>query len=234
MLSAFQISAIIATFTVTIILLCYLYLKVKELNVDNIINYATRKSEFSPTVFEIFDRSSNEVCDRLIIVKPFDWVLWAVDKNLYLLNPEGGVHCSIGSTPAVRIYADLFVETCLKLAYTSILSAYKRSGIRKLVPYEINSSTFTILSAINILVKDWITFSPHIDTDIQSGIYIASRIFFKQGDVRQTQARKLQKGEPLKETETASHRRMITNLTRHLSVKKPKFAPFRTLPTIVR
>lgn len=147
---------------IEIITLYYIYFFKKRGDIVNIIDEAVQQAKFAPTIFKIYDKSTSDVCNRLIVVAPFDWYIWACRGELYVVNPEGGIRCSPDTTPAVRVFADQFVETCLKLNMSSILEAYTNGKIPKIVPYEINDTTFTVLSALNILMKKWVTFDKNI------------------------------------------------------------------------
>lgn len=136
-----------------------MYVFKRKTNIDDIVNEATLRSEYSPTIFKIYDKSTETVCNRLIIVEPFDWYVWACRGELYILNPEGGIKCAANSTPAIQVLSDQFLETCLKLNLNSILDVYVNGKIPHIVSYEITTTTFTILSALNILMKDLITFN---------------------------------------------------------------------------
>lgn len=120
-------------------------------------------SEFNPTEFRIYDRSTETVCDRLIIVHPFEWYIWAVRGELYIVNPEGGVKCSPNTTPAIKVYKDKFIETCITLNFNALVKSYtaKKPFIQK---YEINTKTFTILSALNLLFDGFIKFDHEPET----------------------------------------------------------------------
>lgn len=143
---------------ITVLLLFYTYYANKRSGLANIFNTAVKQSAFTPTNFIIYDNSTDNFCDRLIIVQPFDWVLWAINGELYILNPEGGIKCGAGRTPAIRVFASQFIETCLTLNYDSLLETYSKKTIVK-VPYNITSTRFTILSALNLLCEKWITFN---------------------------------------------------------------------------
>lgn len=130
-----------------------------------IFNRAIDESEFKPTVFKIYDKSSVDVCDRLIVIEPFNWVVWACRGNLYVLNPEGGIICGSSSTPAIHITSTKFIETCLKLNYFSIKDGYMNDVEPTIVPYTIENNRFTILTALNILVTKYITFNVNIESE---------------------------------------------------------------------
>lgn len=159
-MTSINLPVLVITCLTALVILVYIWVKNKEVNIGGIVDHAALDAAFNSNVFIIRDKSSNSVCNRLITVRPFDWTLWACRGELYILNPEGGIQCSAGHTPAVKVYADQFVETCLTLSYDTIISSYsKNNGARiKHVPYEIEGPTFTILTALNVLAKDWITF----------------------------------------------------------------------------
>lgn len=154
---------LVITCLTALAVLVYICVKNKEVNIGGIVDHAAQEAAFNSSVFIIHDKSSDTVCNRLITVRPFDWTIWACRGELYILNPEGGIQCSAGRTPAVKVYGDRFVETCLTLSYDTIIGSYSTNNGAKIkhVPYEIEGTTFTILTALNILAKDWITF----DTD---------------------------------------------------------------------
>nr|DBA13079.1 TPA: 19kDa protein [Oryctes rhinoceros nudivirus] len=159
-----DIWSIIITATVIIIsiaCLYYMYAFKRRANTDAIIDEAVLRAEYTPTIFKIYDKSTDEICNRFIVVSPFDWYIWACRGELYILNPESGIKCAPNTTPAVQVLKDQFLETCLKLNLNSILDMYVNGKTPYIVPYEIESTTFTILSALNILMKEYITF--HVD-----------------------------------------------------------------------
>lgn len=152
---------IIVILIVLIVLVSFVYMWLfnKSLNINKSIDEAVEKSQFKPTTFEIYDRSTKDICDRLIIVKPFDWYLWAINNNLYILNPEAGVACTAGSVSAIQVTKTQFIETCLALNFDSILQHYQHGKKPFILDYTIEGETFTILSAINVLARNYVTFS---------------------------------------------------------------------------
>lgn len=140
----------------------------ERLNFAAVTREAIKESAFEPTVFMIYDRSTKNVCDRLIRVMPFDWWIWACRNELFILNPEGSIKCAAGSTPAVQVFASQFIETCLSVSFDSIVNSYTRLR-SKIVPYEIENDTFTVLSALNLLVKEWIAFDAN-ENDVGSRV----------------------------------------------------------------
>lgn len=132
--------------------------------INDYIHKAVETSKFDPTIFLIYDKSIPGVCDRLILVKPFEWYIWCVKGELYVLNPEGGINCGIGYTPAIKIHKNVFVESCLRIDYDTILQSYMNIPPYK-VPYDITGKKFTIFTAINILLENYITFNDIEDED---------------------------------------------------------------------
>lgn len=149
---------------VCLVAIYYMHLVKEHMNIERTIDEASFKSQFDPTVFKIYDKSSAEHCDRFIVVFPFDWFIWVRNGEAYIVNPEGAITCGHKSTPAIQIFASknkkltTFLETCLQINLTAIIASYT-SRLPKIVPYEIKGTTFTVLSALNILCRDgWIAF----------------------------------------------------------------------------
>lgn len=155
-----KLIVIVVALIVCIVFVALLYMSRfnRLLNVKNIINEATTKSKFNPTTFHIYDRSTKTICDRLIVIMPFEWYLWAINNQLYILNPEAGIKCNANSVSAIQVQKNQFIETCLQLNLNSILQHYQRGKTPYIVDYTIESDTFTILSAINLLAREYITF----------------------------------------------------------------------------
>lgn len=137
------------------------------------ISYQTR---FSPTYFEIYDKSTDNVCNRLILVKPFEWVILANVGHVIILN-DTIFECPIGDTPSVMVpsfnpqIADVeesinFRNVCLKGNFAQILISYQTVA-PVFVKFDIEDgqepNKFTILDALNILFKNYITMDPEID-----------------------------------------------------------------------
>lgn len=155
------LTTVLAILIVAIIFVAvyYMWRFNRNLDVKSLLNDAVNKSKFNPTSFHIYDRSTDEICDRLIIVQPFEWLLWAINNSLYILNPEAGIKCSTNSVSAIQVDGKQFIETCLKLNLNSILQHYQRDRTPYIVNYSIETTTFTILSAINLLAREYITFN---------------------------------------------------------------------------
>ncbi|KAG8362569.1 uncharacterized LOC105270531 [Fopius arisanus] len=149
---------LVVTFLVISIMI-YIRHIYRPCDIGNLIDYATKESALHPTVFKIYDKSTPTRCDRFIIVLPFDWYIWAVRGELYVVNPEGGIQCTGNNTPAVRILKDKYFETCLTIQFPALFKAYTHYIKPKIVPYDIDKPKFTVLSALDILGKRWITFN---------------------------------------------------------------------------
>lgn len=152
----------VVTCLAALVLLAYVCYRRDDIGVGAIVDRAASESAMvGNTVFVIHDRSTETVCDRLVVVRPFDWYVWACRGHLYILNPEGGIRCSQGHTPAVQVYADdHLVETCMTMSYEAIRNVYAGAKT-KTIPYKIEGSTFTVLTALELLAKKWITFDHH-------------------------------------------------------------------------
>lgn len=163
-----------------IFLLVYIAFKYDKFSIRNIINKAVNSSEYKPTIFEIYDRSTEQICDRLVIIKPFDWYLWNVNDELYVLNPENGMFCGPGSTPAVKILKSECIKFCLQLDFDSIIRSYKQVTKHE-IEYNIDKPIFTIFTALNILCKKYLKFklsdtlNSETIKDIESNVNIETK-----------------------------------------------------------
>lgn len=134
-------------------------------SVGSAVDGAIDRSAFAPEQFKIYDRSTATECNRLIVVAPFDWYIWACRGEVYILAPERGIRCSANATPAVQVFRDEFSETCLTIDFDSVLRQYVGSLPPVIVPYEITGTTFTVLSALNILFERTIPLAVGTETD---------------------------------------------------------------------
>lgn len=159
----FLITCIVLLMLVILIALVYIYRYGKLFGLSALFDEAKNKSAFNPTKFRIYDQSpSSTVCDRLIIVDPFDWIIWCYRGELYIVNPEGLIVCGPNQTPAIRVTKSAFLECCLFTTYATLLENYKKLKPH-IIPYAINSERFTILDALNLLVTKYITFDDEIE-----------------------------------------------------------------------
>lgn len=175
--NAFRTSADRASFAlfamavlIAVAALLYMLAARRNLGFAALLADAAVRSDFSPTVFEMYDRSTSDVCDRLIVVQPFEWYVWCCRGRLLVLNPEGGIRCDAGKMPAVRVTASSeFVETCVDANLATILDLYRNTGVYFRVPYDIpkGTKTFTILSALNALASEWIEIRDDVSSDEQ-------------------------------------------------------------------
>lgn len=140
----------------TLCLLLYIFRISRRTNEYSAIQQAALDSEFKQCEFIIYDKSSKTVCDRLIIIEPFNWVLWNTRKNLFVLNPERDIQCSGHNNGAIRMLKEEFYETCLDVSYDYIVKNYMTIGSDDVnvhrVPYTINDRVFKITDAINRLM----------------------------------------------------------------------------------
>lgn len=140
----------------TLCLLLYIFRISRRTKEHSAIQQAALNSEFKQCEFVVYDKSSKTVCDRLIIIEPFNWVLWNTRKNLFVLNPERDIQCSGHNNGAIRMLREEFYETCLDVSYDYIVKNYMTVGSNDVnvhrVPYTINDRVFKITDAINRLM----------------------------------------------------------------------------------
>lgn len=166
---------------ISIVCIYYMYRIRSNLAIDNAITRAINYSEFSPTHFRIYDKSTDTICNRLIVIEPFNWYLWAANGELFILNPESSRHCTHNTTPAVQVLEHQFIELCLTMNFDSVVSSYTQNTVPVLIEYEINSERFTIVDAINLLMKSWIKFEPTSMTVVTSASELKRSAALKSG-----------------------------------------------------
>lgn len=134
---------------------------------------SSRNSRFSTTYFTIFDKSTEDVCDRLIVVNPFNWIIYYYIDTIYLLNVSNDT-CNNNETPAVIVDLEssgknsstyAFPSYCLRWNLIDLLTLYQASAIVKRVPYDIKDlqstpHSFTVIDALNFLFTRYIGNTP--------------------------------------------------------------------------
>jgi hypothetical protein len=125
--------------------------------VSDIHHEAERETRFKPCYFLIYDNSTADICNRFIRIMPFNWLVWAINESVYIIEMTTGTICPLGTTAAVLITSDIFSMTsiCLNISINSILNLYSEP-IKEY--YDITDSSvpykFTILDALNILFRN--------------------------------------------------------------------------------
>lgn len=151
--------------------------------VENSITKASKETNFEPTFFEIYDKSTTDVCDRLIFVKPFNWLIWAKNGVVYVLN-DSIYDCPQTTTPAVRVPSAVnnnersiynFKTICINIVLSDILATY-RSCTPSVVKFDITAlqqtkDRFTILDALNYLFQNYITMDSPLALKTQNQVF---------------------------------------------------------------
>lgn len=119
------------------------------------IGIASKKSQIEDSYFEIYDKSSETVCNRLIVVKPFDWYILSRHGSAYVLNQTTN-NCNDSSTPAAKIIdSDMFENVCLPHTMADIIDSFSVETPVQ-VPYKITGVKFNILDALNCLSSGYL------------------------------------------------------------------------------
>lgn len=153
-------------------------MKTKPTYIEKHVNDASELTRFEPTYFEIYDKSTNdELCDRLIIVQPFSWVIWAKSGLVYILE-DTNLECPANYTPGTLVPNDVkvgddsttynFKSVCINNLLENIISSYTSNIIPIKEHFSIEDlqsvpDKFTILDALNYLFTKYITMdSPEV------------------------------------------------------------------------
>lgn len=150
-----------------IVLLLFIVVESKPATlVERSVRESSVATEFRPTYFEVYDKSTATVCDRLVRVAPFGWTVWAKSGRVYLLN-DTNHDCPLNSTPAVVVpdrddeTKHTFTSVCIDMQLQSVLDGYRDTSPHK-VPFEIEDlqaerGKFTILDVLNYLFTRYVT-----------------------------------------------------------------------------
>lgn len=121
---------------------------------------AEYETRFQPAYFLIYDNSTEDRCNRLIRVQPFNWLIWAINDDVYIIETTSATICPLGTTAAVQVTPNIYSMNaiCLNVQFNSILNLYN-DPIK--IPYDLTDSSesgkFTILDALNILFREYLT-----------------------------------------------------------------------------
>lgn len=166
-------------YVITLIIILAILFKNKPNSIDETYKQAEIETRFNPTFFLIYDKSTPEICDRLIVVQPFGWLIWAINNDVYVLDNAPGHQCPLGSSSAIRITNDIFTmnASCINILPTALLNLYN-DPIK--IEYDIRNSSmidkFTVLDALNILFKKYITITFPTDSTIDNKLLTISNL----------------------------------------------------------
>lgn len=197
---------------VVISILCILYFN-RTSFIEKTINRVSQETQFSPTYFEIYDKSTPESCDRLIIVYPFQWYILASNDNVYIVGDTNYTEgCSANSIDAIRITTEKdFIYCCLNFTLIEMLNLYQNNITPVRINYNMEElqskkNAFTILDALNFLFTKYITIT-HTSNNIIKHRYKYDKFHLFIDDLEsiyqpgQKYTRKLTKREIIQETD---------------------------------
>lgn len=151
-----------------IALLCYNSTSTFKNPIIDIITDSENKTRFSPTYFEIYDKSTETQCTRLIIIYPFRWYIYSQNNEVFLINSESGFSCPTNMTPGVEIKKSTDLQVvCLSMDFNLIFSFFQDIEPIRIEYSLLGVEKFTITDALNMLFDGYLTL-----TDEQS-----SRLF---------------------------------------------------------
>lgn len=148
----------------------------KQNTISDAVNKASEETQFNPFVMEIYDKSDDSNCDRLIKIKPFDWVVFAKSGNVYVFD-DTIYSCSPGNAPVVKIPKQkdtstgnyVFNMVCVNTTLSELFLSYQSANkyMINYNPKELWSieNKFTILDALNFLFKRYITFTSNEESN---------------------------------------------------------------------
>lgn len=149
--------------TLTIVILVFIYVKRPTKLLLDAYTQAENETRWEPAYFLIYDNSTIDECNRFIHIFPFNWYVWAIQNQVYIIENTQGIICSTGTIPAIKVSEDPanFVHVCLSVTLDGIIGQYLEAPFK--IFYDITESSqtnkFTVLDALNILFERYITIS---------------------------------------------------------------------------
>ncbi|KAH0554990.1 hypothetical protein KQX54_014482 [Cotesia glomerata] len=118
-----------------------------------------------PTFVEIYEQSTRSECNRLIVMRPYEWAFWAINGQCYVLNALNEFDCPSTTFPTL-IFDALTIRlsdpniVCVPVEYSIIKSEYSSHGSPIVNHFNIedvqNHGRFTIYDALDYLLKNYI------------------------------------------------------------------------------
>lgn len=114
---------------------------------------ASEKNFITSSYFEIYDKSTSGQCNRLIVVKPFNWTILSRFGEVFILD-EGEHECVESTTRAVKVTGindAILTNVCIGSLYIEVLDTFQHVDMIQ-ISYNLPiSNKFTVLDALNIL-----------------------------------------------------------------------------------
>ena len=165
----------------SIIVICIILLIISKAKpttfIQDQIKIASKETQFGSTYFEVYDKTNTEdgICNRLIIVKPFEWQIWAKNGKIYILA-DTNFQCPPNYTPAALVPNVIepnsstyeFKSICIHILLEDIISSYSTTISPVKIPFDVQqlqeqSDKFTIIDALNYLLNGYLTMdSPNL------------------------------------------------------------------------
>ncbi|AAN04397.1 Orf103 [Heliothis zea nudivirus] len=148
---------------IAIIAIVYTFSLLKTSNLGktmgSLTDEATDSTKFNASFFEIYDKSTDDYCDRLILVQPFNWIIVAKGGQMYALT-DVQHKCPPTTTRAVKLHSnqDKFKYVCLSLTKMQLIELYRNTAHNVLkLTFDVDAlqsdeKRFTILDACNYLL----------------------------------------------------------------------------------
>lgn len=152
---------ILLIFVLALLFLLVYYCKTSNASmlISNVVNKSSEATNFSPTYYDIYDKSTEGNCDRLIHIMPFDWWIWSNRNRVYILNSQSGYDCPTNMSVGIEVKfnsEDLNVS-CLNLQTAQIFQFYMDMEPVRVFFNLNNITSFTIADSLNFLFTKYLT-----------------------------------------------------------------------------
>lgn len=158
----FQFYAVTFIIVFFIILIACIY----KNPVTEIVNSSSKETNFSPTFLEIYDKSTEDECNRLIVVYPFRWAILCYKNKTYVVDLDSPFSCPSGLHPGLKLHQSNNVQViCLSISAEDAKQRFSDVP-PTIIDYDLEGvEKFTILDAINMCLDLKLLIIPHEEMD---------------------------------------------------------------------
>lgn len=109
----------------------------QPLSLDKHVNLASKLFNSKTSFFEIYDNSSVDTCNRLIVIQPFGWIVLAYCEHVYIIKTHMEAYTAFGvssiccekTTLAMKLFAGKNKTlskkwVCLDIEFADLLEQY--------------------------------------------------------------------------------------------------------------
>ena len=121
------------------------------------LSFYQTAGELTANTVSVYDRSTAEKCDRLIIFYPFEWKIYAHETSIYILNYYDCRNSKLCTNPALGVHPNfVFESVCFEFDTHSLINDYKKNSINTFTmtyPTRSDRKQYNIIDAIKFCLS---------------------------------------------------------------------------------